>query len=443
MSLSKSTFAGTFREMSLSKSTFAVSGSHIGKSMAFKMFFFPTESEQETLGIERENFMKLVGAAIEAGAALPDESEHSSEKFDKVAWMETCGKGARGRLATVLGEGMDPVTYTYGSNMSHFSLHGVYAEGDGMRGSFREVGGLKVRDVERMFQEELGDLKEYSPWMDIHVGWYDNDLASYARRFSDHSVPVLALQWPSADQGRSFYSLIVHAPDTQEVYEIISASVPELPREVALKEFPMTRHIFEPDELRLLIDSSGPTQLHISRSHYDLDAVKAHYKDFFKLDPVHEMRDADTGVGFVSFWHESLSGGDAETDVVRVQVMYWNRPDQSTAVAHTTTWLERRLEQLNSQYMTSYTSCFPVWGDNHYTVIQVPADYFNMVRNTYSSEGIGYMLFQKSGYIFTGYFPLPGGFYVEMQVISDNAPAAEEDMAEWDPSYCYSFTCPE
>jgi hypothetical protein len=427
----------------VSKSTFAVSGSHIGKSMAFKRFFLPTESEQENLGIERANFVSLVGAAIEAGAALPDESEHSSEKFDSVAWTETCGKGARARLRTVLGEDMDPVTYLYGSNMSHFSLHGVYAHGDGEFGSSRrEVGGLKVRDVERIFQEELGDLKEYSPWMDTHVGWYDNDLASYARRLSDHGVPVLALRWPSADQGRSFYSLIVHAPDTQEVYEIISASAPELPREVTLKEFPTTRHAFEPDELRLLMDSSGPTQLHISRSHYDLDAVKAHYKDYFRLDPVHEMRDAGTGVGFVSFWHQAL-GASAEADAIRVQIIYWNWPDQSTVVAHTTTWLERRLEQLNSQYMTSYTSCWPIWADNHYTVIQVPGDYFNMVRNTYSSQGIGYMLFQKSGFIFTSYFPLPGGTYVELQPIQNDAPAADEDVPEWDGSYCYSFTCPE
>jgi len=156
---------------------------------------------------------------------------------------------------------------------------------------------------------------------------------------------------------------------------------------------------------------------------------------------VHEMRDADTGVGFVSFWHQSLSG-PMERDVVRVQIMYWNRPDQSMAVAHTTTWLERKLEQLNSQYMRSYTSCWPVWADNHYTVIQVPADYFDGIRTYYKNEGIGYMLFQRGGRIFTGYFPLPGGTYIEMQPIGYTAPDAEDDVPEWDTSYCFAFTCP-
>jgi len=126
-----------------------------------------------------------------------------------------------------------------------------------------------------------------------------------------------------------------------------------------------------------------------------------------------------------------------------VQIVYWNRPDQSTVVAHTTAWLERRLEQLNSQYMRSCTSCWPVWADNHYTVIQVPAAYFDQVVKSYIKAGIGYMLFQdSSGHVFTSYFPLPGGTYVELQPVHNSAPAADEDVPVWDGSYCYSFTCP-
>jgi len=425
--------------LSLTKSTFAVSSDHVGKSLAFKRFFLPVLSEHELDGSEHDDFLQNVGKAVAEGAALPDSFEGSSARFDQVAWKETCGKGARVILQTVLGEEMDKETQTYGSGMSRFSPHGVYGPGNGSQGSSRrEVGGLKVRDVERIFQEELGDLKEYSPWMDIHAGIYDNDLDSYARKFFDHGVPVLALRWPSAETERSMYSLIVHVPDTQEVFEIISASAPSNPG-LVLREFPMSRHIFQLSELRLLMNSSGPTQLHISRSHYDLDAVKAHYKLFFKMEPIHEVRDADTGVSFVSFWHQTVLTDSV--DVLRVQVMYWNRPDQSMAVGHTTEWLERRLEGLNSQYMRSYQSCWPIWGDNHYTAFAAPGDYFASVRQAYDDAGIGYMLFGIYDITFTGYFPLPGGMYLELQPSWTDSVPRPDGSADWLGDYCYDFTC--
>jgi hypothetical protein len=430
----------------LTKSTFALSSIHTGKSLAFKRFFFPVSTEEEFSGIERPKFLELVKEAIANGAALPDESEQSAEKFDAVAHKEECGKTARVRLQSVLGES------NY-DTLSEFHFHGVYADRFGSAGG-REVGGLKVLDVERIFQEELGNLSDYSPWMDIHVGIYDNDLDSYARRFLDHSVPVLALRWHSTDKKRSpvFYSLIVHAPDTQEVFEIISTTAPSDTR-LVFRDFPMARHVFQDDELDLLKTSSGPTQLHIGRSHYDLEAVKAHYKQFLDVEPIYEVRDADTGVGFVSFWHQSHSS--AVVDPIRVQVMYWNRPDQSMTVAHTTAWFERKLEQLNSQYMRSYTSCWPIWGDNHYTVSAVPVEYFQAVQQSYDDAGIGYMLFRKEDVTFTGYFPLPGGMYIEIQV-KGNLPAPP-GVRNWKPKlaaegelrkdgdvafYCWDFTCP-
>jgi hypothetical protein len=425
----------------MTKSTLAISSSHTGKSLAFKRFFFPVMTEEEFSGVERTKFQELVWEAIANGAARPDESEDSAKKFEAVAHNEDCGKTARVRLRTVLGEA-DYAT------QSEFHFHGVYADRYGSAGG-REVDGLKVRDVERIFQEELGDLEEYSPWMDIHVGIYDNDLDSYAHRFLDHGVPVLALRWPSADKKRSprLYSLIVHAPDTQEVFEITSQTAPSDTR-LVFRDFPMTRHVFQQQELRLLANSSGPTQLHISRSHYDLDAVKAHYEQFFQMEPIHEVRDAETGVGFVSFWHQSNNSPD-DVDPIRVQVMYWNRPDQSMTVAHTTEWFERRLEQLNSQYMLSYKSCWPIWGDNHYTISKVAAEDFALVQQRYDDAGMGYMLFRKEDTVFTGYFPLPGGMYIEIQASPHSDSTAPEGVRNWKPQndegeysmYCWKFTC--
>jgi hypothetical protein len=225
--------------------------------------------------------------------------------------------------------------------------------------------------------------------------------------------------------------------NTQEVFEIVSAVAPSN-ASLPVSDFPMPRHIFQQEEVEWLMHKSqGPVQLHVSRTHRDLDIVKAHYRTMFGLEPEHEVRDAATGVGFVSFWHQV---GVAFPERVRVQVMYWNRPDQTeaTTTAHSTAWLEGRLEQINADFMRSYKSCWPVWGDNHYSISNVNATYFESVRQRYDDAGIGYMLFDNGGYLWTGYFPLPGGFYLEL--LPDDV-ATPEGTPPWDDTYCYSFTC--
>jgi hypothetical protein len=266
-------------------------------------------------------------------------------------------------------------------------------------------------------------------------------------KFFSYGASVLALRWPAADgvPPSFFYSLIAHVPDTMEIIEIISATAPSDPR-LVVQEFPMARHVFIESDLVALTNSTGATPLHISRSHYDLDAVKDHYERFFQMKPVHEAQDVATGVSFVSFWHQSpIASPGVDVDTIRTQVMYWNRPDQSMTVAHTTEWLERRLEQFTSQYLRTFT-CWPVWGDNHYTLEKVPGEYFTSVKNAYDDAGIGYMIFRDPAfgpYVFTGYFPMPGGMYIELMppVGTVYAPA---DVPTWDSDaqYCYTFTCP-
>jgi hypothetical protein len=421
---------GSPHVLSLTKSTLALSHDHTGKSKAFKRFFLPviTESEMGENPPERDTFLEEVRMAIAEGAGRPDEWEGSSLRFDQLSTPRDCGQDSRFRLEKTEDDGM-----------ARFALHGVYASGNGSAaGSRREVGGLTVRDVEDVFQRELGDLREYSPWMDVSsAAFFDRDLDYYAHRFSKHGVSFLVLRWPSASsEQQPLYSLITHVPDTQEVFEIISATAPSDPA-LTVKEFPMPRHVFEEGEVEWLMDRKDAVQLHVSRTHRDLDAVKAHYKNFFNLDPIFEMRDPSTGVGFASFCHQSIA---SSYDPVRVQVMYWNRPDQSMTKVHTTDWLESRLEQINAEYMKSYTSCWPVWGDNHYTVENVNGNYFEKVRQEYDEAGMGYMLFNNGENTMGGYFPLPGGFYIEMQ---PNNPVAErqEGALEWSASYCYAFEC--
>jgi len=285
-----------------------------------------------------------------------------------------------------------------------------------------------------------------SPWMDVSsAAFWHTDLDSYAQLFSKHGANFLALRWPSADGGQLFYSLITHVPNTQEVFEIrISASAPSDPS-LVVKDFPLPRHVFaDQEEVDWLMSRPEAVQLHVSRTHRDLDVIKAHYKELLNLDPVSEMRDASTGVGFVSFWHQQRQTV-ASPDAVRVQVMYWNTPDQSMTKVHTTDWLEEKLDQINAEFMRSYTGCWPVWGDNHHTVVGMDGAYFQKVQDRYTEKGIGFMLFNKKGSLSGGYFPMPGGFYLEMKPAESSiaaVPDAYEFHTELDSTYCFEFACP-
>jgi hypothetical protein len=426
----------TTHELSLSKSTLAVSEGHTGKSKAFMRFFLPvlTESEFGERPLEFDGFMAAVNSAIHHGAARPDDGQGSSFRFDNLSTMRTCGQDSRLRFEKEV-PGMIP-----------FDLHGVYAKGAGIghQGSHREVGGLTVSEVEQVFQKELGDLSEFSPWMDVSsAAFWHRDLDSYVQRFTKYGAAFLALRWPSADGGQQFYSLITHVPNTQEVFEIISANAPSDPS-LVVKDFPLPRHVFVDQEVEWLMSRPEAVQLHVSRTHRDLDVIKAHYKEFLDLDPMSEMRDASTGVGFVSFDHQQ---NVVLPDSVRAQVMYWNTPDQSMTKVHTTDWLEEKLENINAKYMKSYTGCWPVWGDNHYTITGMSGDDFQSVQDKYNEHGIGFMLFNKRNpdTLTGGYFPMPGGFYLEIKPVAYSLPPvadAYDFHIELDSTYCFEFACP-
>jgi hypothetical protein len=395
-----------------------------------------SESEFGERPLEFDGFMAAVNSAIHHGAARPDDGLRSSFRFDNLSTMRTCGQDSRVRF--------DPQP----EGMSRFDHHGVYANGAGIghQGSHREVGGLTVAEVEQVFQRELGDLSEFSPWMDVSsMAFWQTDLDSYVQRFTKYGAAFLALRWPSADGGQQFYSLITHVPNTQEVFEIISANAPSDPL-LVVKDFPLPRHVFVDQEVEWLMSRAEAVQLHVSRTHRDLDVIKAHYKEFLDLDPMAEMRDASTGVGFVSFWHQQRQSV-VSPDSVRVQVVYWNTPDQSMTKVHTTDWLEEKLEKINAKYMKSYTGCWPVWGDNHYTVIGADPDYFQKVQDKYNEHGIGFTMFNKRDpeTLTGGYFPMPGGFYLEIKPVEFSlAPVADAYYfhTELDATYCFEFACP-
>ena len=67
--------------------------------------------------------------------------------------------------------------------------------------------------------------QRYNPYMDMSLGVWVGDLDPYAQRLAAGGVSFLTLGHKD-DSGRQLFSIIIHAPHTQVVVELISDSPP-------------------------------------------------------------------------------------------------------------------------------------------------------------------------------------------------------------------------
>merc|ERR1719253_1886295 len=249
--------------------------------------------------------------------------------------------------------------------------------------------------------------------MDYRLGLLVASLDSYTGAFHRDSVPYLPLEW--AQGGQTYYSVLVQNPNTQEVFELVSKTKPA---GVEFQAYDGIRHHFtEGVEVEA---GSHATALHVSRTSRDLDTVVSFYKEVFGVDPV--SQGTSGGAKFAFFQHSSQA---------TVQIQYWQR-DQTGE--HTTQWFEEYLEAVNAEYMTSYKSCWPVWGDNHYCLDSQQLD-VSKIKEIYDKQGYKYHLFQMSGGMGgNGYFELPGGW--QMQIDGYWSSSFPSDAGSFQPDYC-------
>jgi catechol 2,3-dioxygenase-like lactoylglutathione lyase family enzyme len=339
-----------------------------------------------------------------------------------------CGATARVALKTSSASGKLGVSPGFG-------IHGVYAAGTG--GSRAKASGnLTVEQVEDIFTQQLGDMSQYSPYMDYRLGLQVSSLDSYAAAFKSGNQKYLPLTWTSG--GKTYYSLIVQNPGTQEVFELVAD---QKPSGVEFQAHDGPRHAFLGEET---VEAGRASALHVSRTSRDLATTVAFYKEVFGIDPVDQGTSG--GAKYAFFQHNSQA---------TVQIQYWERPQTGE---HTTQWFEQYLEAVNAEYMTSYKSCWPVWGDNHYCLDSQQLD-MSKIKETYDQKGYKYHLFSMPGRSLggrggraygqttrprlgasrggkggNGYFELPGGW--QMQIDGYWSGSFPSDADQFNPTYC-------
>merc|ERR1712136_244829 len=95
-----------------------------------------------------------------------------------------------------------------------------------------------------------------------------------------------------------------------------------------------------------------------------------------------------------------------------------------------------------SGYKGTLKTCWNVWGDNHATFSGVPGDTIAQVVARYEKLKIPYKVFmdgQRNSYLFSAYFMLPGGRWMEMH--PEESVSTMEGAEVWDTDYCYAQSC--
>jgi hypothetical protein len=93
----------------------------------------------------------------------------------------------------------------------------------------RPSGPTSVAEVEAVFQDKMAAAfrdGRYDSFMDFALVFWASDLDVYIDKFEEDHVKYLCLSWET-DSGNSTFSLIVHVPHTQVVFELVSTSRPK------------------------------------------------------------------------------------------------------------------------------------------------------------------------------------------------------------------------
>ena len=252
-----------------------------------------------------------------------------------------------------------------------FGLHFVNA-------AERPSGDTDVSTVEGHFTARLTSMDEYDAFMDFSTVFVANSLDSYIDDFERDGVAYMLLRWKDNSDvhttdggttGRTFFSLVVHVPDTQVNFEIVSAVAPEAK---------VQRPIFEDDMIRLphtAVSSAGASPpgedylipVAISKGTSDIETISTFYTQILQADFDYLYSDETSGLTMKTF----------RLPEAAMPIRFIQRTDTSS---YASTFGVKDLENAkNEAHEDAYTSpsCgFDQYMDNHYDLTQyeVPVD---------------------------------------------------------------------
>lgn len=252
---------------------------------------------------------------------------------------------------------------TSGSSGNGFGMHLVNC-------SMSSTGGqMSTSDVESQFNLKLGNMSSYDSFMDYNFALYTTDLDSYVSAFESGDVNYMSVQWTLAsdeegDDETTYYGIMVHVPNTQMVFEIMSETESSAHKDksrIVQLEQRVSRKALERAKARMENNYSVSradylTVLAVSRATAKLDEVEAFYVDDMYTTKTVDVT-TDDNVTRKCFLWESF-GATAD-------VCFTQRSPNATTGTFKVSDFETMLYNSHKNVIDS-GSCYDKWMDNHY-----------------------------------------------------------------------------
>jgi len=248
--------------------------------------------------------------------------------------------------------------------MSSFGIHTVNT-------SHRPDGGFARAIVEAAYDKGLAlafSKQQYDHYMDFATVVFAKDLDMYIAKFEANAVGYLPLSWKDEAEGQH-YSIIVHVPATQMVFELVSNVAPtkgKTPINDSLIRLPSS--IFA-DNPTSSASSSILVPLAVSKAVPSVDEVAEFYQDVFSAHSYYNSSEGSTKATFIKMVTSSVvgtSGGFPPPAAQTMALRFVERSEGATLGPLSVKEIQQK--KVAAQKATNVNAICGVsqWDDNHW-----------------------------------------------------------------------------
>jgi len=247
--------------------------------------------------------------------------------------------------------------------MSSFGIHTVNA-------SERPDGGFPRATLEAAYDDALQKafaLQKYDHYMDFATVLFASDLDVYISKFESASIAYLPLSWKD-EKGTQHYSVIVHVPSTQLVFELVSNTKPskgKSPVSDPLIRLPSS--VFS-DNPTSSASSSILVPLAVSKAVPSVDEVSEFYSDVFFANCYYNSSAGDVKATFIKmasyFGGVAFppSGGGGQSMALR----FVERPQSATLGPIPIKTIQEKKVAAQKATKVNAICGVSIWFDNHW-----------------------------------------------------------------------------
>lgn len=239
-------------------------------------------------------------------------------------------------------------------------------------------GGKTVEEIEKIFDEKVGDMKSFDWFMDYNIGLFTSNLDAYVEKMDGLGILHLDASWKhSSGTG---YSVFVHVPHTQMIVELFGLTSKTLEQTITLEQ--------RMSDTRISMVSASPptgmilTAVSVSR------AISA--ENFADLEDFYT-----TGVGATV----TYSKDDTDMHSVCYQwpgthgdVCFRQRKESTTSASYTPKQFEDMLAASKEALLQNPNCGMYRWEDNHYAIdLGMQGGSFDNLLTYVKSKGLKYL----------------------------------------------------